>query len=154
MREKIRIKEKLHIIVRDKYTKEVIRDETIYPKLSKWRRFLDKIVGKDSHATILAFGFEQMVRLLGNVGTQRQIDRIITTYATVATSNSVDVGGASGSTLYVNNSANPFDTAGVYTWIKTANSGAVTSYINSITVNINISSDQEWWSEIEFRFSQ
>lgn len=155
MRENVKVREILKYTIIDSKTGKVIekKEIEITPKKGL-RSFFKRIFGKENHATIKAFGFEQMARLLGNVGTQYPINEIGTdTGGWKASTNSVAVGGASGSTLFVNNSNAHWTTAGHYSWIQTRNSGASTSYHNSISISLDIASGQEWWAEIEFRFS-
>ena len=152
MEEEIKIVESVRIVVRDRRTGKILRDETFTTR--KKRSFIDRILGRESHATVLAKGWENIVRLLGNVGTGYPINQIYSNIgATVSTENTVIVGSDSGATLRVSNSLHPWTTAGNYTWVKTRNSTSGDIF-NSISVNVSISSGQEWWVEEEWRFSQ
>lgn len=152
MIERAKVTEAIRIVVRDKKTGKIIRDEfqIIKPK----RSFLDWILGREQHATVLAKGWENIVRLLGNVGTGYYINQLFCNIGnTVTTNNSVVVGSNSGATLIVSNSQNPWDTAGHYTWVKTRNSSSGDIF-NSISIDVQISSGQEWWVEERWIFSQ
>jgi len=152
MIEKTKVTEAIRIVVRDKKTGKIIRDE--FNEIKPKRSFLDWVLGRESHATVLAKGWENIVRLLGNVGTGYYIDQIYCNIGnTMSTSNSVVVGDDSGATLIVSNSQSPWSTAGQYLWVKTTNSTSGDVF-NSIKVDVQISSDQEWWVEEQWIFSQ
>jgi len=153
LEEKIKIQEQVRIVVRDKKTGKILRDE-ILKEPGFLRRIIGKILGRTDHNTVLAKGWENIVRLLGNVGTGYPINQLYSNIGdTVSTENTVIVGSDSGATLRVSNSLHPWDTAGHYTWVKTRNSSSGDIF-NSIKVDVYISSGQEWWVEEEWRFSQ
>ena len=152
MKEQVHVQEQIRIVVRDKKTGKILRDEFLIIKPK--RSFLDWILGRKQHATVLAKGWENIVRLLGNVGTGYYINQLFCNIGnTVTSNNSVIVGSNSGATLIVSNSQNPWDTAGHYTWVKTRNSSSGDIF-NSISVDVQISSGQEWWVEERWIFSQ
>jgi len=153
MKENVRVEESIRIVVRDKRTGEIIRDE-ILKEPSFFKRIIGKILGRTEHNTVLAKGWENIVRLLGNVGTGYYINQMFSNIGdTVSTENTVIVGSDSGATLRVSNSLHPWDSAGHYTWVKTRSSSSGDIF-NSIKVDVYISSGQEWWVEEEWRFSQ
>ena len=152
MKEQVHVQEQIRIVVRDKKTGKILRDEFLIIKPK--RSFLDWILGRKQHATVLAKGWENIVRLLGNVGTGYYINQLFCNIGnTVTSNNSVIVGSNSGATLIVSNSQNPWDTPGHYTWVKTRNSSSGDVF-NSISVDVQISSGQEWWVEERWIFSQ
>ena len=154
MKENVKVEESIRVVIRDKRTGKIIRDEYLGARKGFLERILGKILGRDDHNTVLAKGWENIVRLLGNVGTGYPINQIYSNIgATVSTENTVIVGSDSGATLRVSNSLHPWDTAGHYTWVKTRNSSSGDIF-NSIKVDVYISSGQEWWVEEEWRFSQ
>jgi len=154
MKENVKVEESIRVVIRDKRTGEIIRDEYLKTKKGFLERILGKILGKTDHNTVLAKGWENIVRLLGNVGTGYYIDQLLTNIGSPKTSeNTVVVGSDSGATLRVSNSLHPWDSAGHYTWVKTRNSSSGDIF-NSIKVDVYISSGQEWWVEEEWRFSQ
>jgi len=147
MRESLKIKESLRIVVVDKETGRIVRDERIDVKVPLWKQFLCKIVGKECHASLTDWGKEQIAKLLGGIGAY-SINQIGTdTGGWKSASTSYIATG----TLRVSNSLNPWTTAGQYTWIKCRNSGDTVNVHNSISIDITISSGQQWWADVDFQ---
>ena len=153
MEENVKIKESLRIVIRDKKSGEIIRDESYEVKVPFLKRLLYKLLGKKSHATLTSYGKEMVARLYGNVGTAYHINQIgakrDTTWDYKSSSNSYEATGK----LKVSNSSDPWDVAGTYTEIRCRNSSDTGNYHNSISINVTIASGQEWWAEVVFTFS-
>jgi len=150
MEEHIRIKERLRLVVQDKKTHKIIEEKIIEPKVSRWGKFLARILGKEVHATVLDYGKEMAAKLYGGISPAYSIDQIGTDNGgwKSATRTYEAVG-----TLRVDNSLDPWTTSGQYNWIKCRSSGDTVNTHNSIKVDIDISSGQQWWAEVQFVFS-
>lgn len=157
LRERVKVEEHLRAVIRDARTKEVVREIELTPSVPIWKKILSKLLGKECHATILDWGYKNIAALLGNFGTPYYINQMGAAVggSTIWTSSlDISIGWSSGgSTLYINNSMDPWTVAGSYTHILTRHSDVPGSFHNSIGVTISISSGQEWWAEIEFRFT-
>ena len=153
LKERIKVSESIRIVVRDKATGKILRDETYEVKVPRLKRLLFRLLGKRAHGTVTSYGKEMAARLYGNVGTAYHINQIgakrDTTWDYKTSSNSYEAVGK----LKVSNSSDPWDVAGTYTEIRCRNSGDTGNYHNSISINVTIASGQEWWAEVVFTFS-
>jgi len=154
MREHVKIKESLRIVVKDSKTGKIIRDEMYYPCNSVWDKFLCMLRLKKCCSTMTTKGREWVARLLGNEGTQAPIDRIGaydgSTWTWKTITKSITTTDTTNDTLVVSNENDHWG-SGSYTKIGCKNSSLTDAdRHNEITVNVKISSGQEWWAEIRF----
>jgi len=161
MKERIKIEEKLHIVIRDKHTKEVIKRMTIVPKVPIWKNILYKLLGKEIHATVSDTGKNQAAILFGGLSGYpvNCLDVYRGGWNTADRKDGTDINRTTESVgkFKINNQPSPWTTAGTYTLLRCSNTnwtmGDATNYHNEISINVTITSDQEWWAEVEFTFS-
>ena len=156
MKENVKIKESIRIVVRDKESGKTVRDDE-YPIEPK-KTWIDRILGREGHATMTDWGLTMIAALLGNVSSPKAINQIGAWDSTNGTWNwQTSDNSTVTDKLKVNNSLSTtrWSIPATYSTIGTRNSGDTLSghWFDTIGVGVFLGSNQEWWAEIQFSFS-